>query len=134
MIDSNMQTKITTERLLLDILTSDDSTFIRELVNTEGWLRFIGDRNIRSNEDAIAYINKINNNPGFTYWVVRLKDKDLPAGIISFLKRDYLEYADIGFAFLPQHSGKGYAYEAAREVLSVLTKTPEYVTVLATTL
>ena len=47
------------------------------------------------------------------------------------MKRDYLEHFDIGFAFLPQHSGKGYAYEAANEVLSMAGLNPEYATVLA---
>ena len=53
-----MKTKIITERLSLDILTINDHAFIRELVNTEGWLKFIGDRKIYSDEDAIAYIDK----------------------------------------------------------------------------
>jgi [ribosomal protein S5]-alanine N-acetyltransferase len=126
-----MQTKITTERLSLDILLIDDFAFIRELVNTEGWLKFIGDRNIHSDEDAIKYIKKINDNTNFTYWVVRIKDTNVPIGIITLLKRDYLEYADIGFAFLPEYNGQGYAYEAAKEVLPAVSKKPDHKNVLA---
>ena len=49
-----MRTHYTTDRLLLDSLTPDDTEFILELVNTAGWLRFIGDRNIRTVDDARA--------------------------------------------------------------------------------
>jgi len=129
-----MQTEIITERLLLNILTQGDHDFIRELVNTEGWLQFIGDRNIHSEEAAIAYINKINGTPNFYYWVVRLKENHRPVGIITFIKRDYFTYFDIGFAFLPDYNGKGYAYEAANEVLSFIKLQPQLQTVLATTL
>jgi ribosomal-protein-alanine N-acetyltransferase len=126
--------EITTQRLCLDALTTNDYEFIRELVNTEGWLRFIGDRNVHTDEDAIGYINKINSADNLTYWVVRLKETNTPIGIITFIKRNYLEHFDIGFAFLPKYNGKGYAFEAAREVLSILSSKPEYPVILATTL
>ena len=129
-----MKTKITTERLSLDILTINDHAFIRKLVNTEGWLKFIGDRKIYSDEDAIAYIEKINSMPDFTYWIVRLKETGEPIGIITFLKRIYLDHHDIGFAFLPEYSSKGYAYEATREVLTEVSKEPQHTTILATTI
>lgn len=127
-------TAFTTDRLSLEILTTRHWAFIRELVNTEGWLRFIGDRNVLSHEDAIAYINKINNTPNLTYWIVCLKETNAPIGIITFLKRNYLEHFDIGFAFLPAYNRQGYAYEAAREVLSHVTQMPEHRIVLATTI
>jgi ribosomal-protein-alanine N-acetyltransferase len=129
-----MLTKLTTERLSLNALTVEDSDFIQALVNTKGWLQFIGDRNIHSKEDAIGYIKKINATTNFYYWVVRLTDTLEPIGIISFIKRDYLEHFDIGFAFLPQHSGKGYAYEAAKKVLSIVSSSQEHPIVVATTL
>src|SRR5215218_4924840 len=97
-----MQTTITTERLVLETLRASDHGFILELVNTEGWLQFIGDRNIHSKDDAIRYIQKIDEAQNFTYWVVRTKETGAPPmGIVSFLKRDYLEHFDLGFAFLP---------------------------------
>jgi RimJ/RimL family protein N-acetyltransferase len=68
------------------------------------------------------------------YWVVCLKDNLAPIGIITFMKRTYLDHFDIGFAFLPQYNGKGYAYEAAKEVLSIVSEMPEHSIVLATTL
>ena len=129
-----MFTKHTTERLSLDPLNAADADFIRELLNTKGWLKFIGDRNIHSKEDAIKYINKVNTTPNYYYWTVRRSDTLEPIGIISFIKRNYLEHFDIGFAFLPQHNGRGYAYEAAKKILSVVSSEPEHSTVVATTL
>lgn len=129
-----MQTEIFTQRLVLNIITEEDDDFIRSLVNTEGWLQFIGDRNVHSKQDAIDYIRKIKNTPNLFYWVVRLKDTPTPLGIISFLKRHYLEHFDIGFAFFPEYNGCGYAYEAAEKVLSIASQQAEYSTILATTI
>lgn len=112
-----MLTSITTERLLLSPLAMGDGKFILELVNTDGWLRFIGNRNINSEADAIAYIQTLIENPDINYWVVRLKGADTAIGIITFIKREVLAYHDIGFALLPAYEHKGYAYEAAGAVL-----------------
>ncbi|MBO9572779.1 MAG: GNAT family N-acetyltransferase, partial [Chitinophagaceae bacterium] len=98
--------------------------FILELVNTEGWLNFIGDRNIRSIEAAEAYIERINNNNDITYWTVYLRDTDTAVGIITLIQRDYLDHKDIGFAFLPEYSGKKYAFEATQVVIEFLVHEP----------
>jgi ribosomal-protein-alanine N-acetyltransferase len=129
-----MQNKIFTERLNLNLLSLEDDEFIISILNSAGWIEFIGDRNVHSKDDAIAYINKIRHTQNLFYWVVNIKESNTPIGIISFLKRNYLEHFDIGFAFLPQFNGNGYAYEAAKEVLSVVSKNPAYHPVLATTL
>ena len=128
-----MEFHLTTERLNLDILTKEDHAFIRALVNTKGWLAFIGDRKVHTTEDAVAYINRILQHPQIFYWVVREKETNTPTGIISFLKRNYLEHFDIGFAFLPEYHGKGYAYEAAAAVMQMISALPGYYPVLATT-
>ena len=127
-----MQTDFTTERLLGNLITEEDNVFIRSLVNTEGWLQFIGDRNVHSEQDSAAYIRKIINTPDLFYWVIKLNESKVPIGIISFLKRSYLEHFDIGFAFLPQYTGHGYAHEAAGKVLSIVREA-RYDPVLATT-
>jgi len=129
-----MQENIVTQRLSLHILREDDADFMKSLVNSEGWLQFIGDRNVHSLDDAREYIGRIQKTPDFTYWVVRLRETNTPIGIISFLKRTYLEHFDIGFAFLPEFNGRGYAYEAANEVLSIVRKEPRFPHVIATTL
>ena len=113
-----MQSSFLTERLSLTALNLTDAKFIFELVNTEGWLTYIGDRKIHLLEDAQSYIQKIMVNPDISYWVVRLRQDDAPTGIISLITRDYLEHPDIGFAFLPSFTNNGYAYEATRIVLN----------------
>ena len=129
-----MQKNISTARLRLNIIAEGDHEFILQLVNSKGWIEFIGDRNVHSKEESVAYINKILATQDLYYWVARKKEGNIPIGIISFLKREYLEYFDIGFAFLPEFEGHGYAYEAAKEVLDMVSVYPEYNTVLATTI
>ena len=129
-----MKNSIETERLVLNHLTLNDADFIFELVNTSEWKTFIGERNVNKIEDAKTYIQKLIDNPNINYWVVKLKDNETSIGIITFIKRDYLEHHDIGFAFLPRYTKQGYAYEATAAVLNEVTKDPAHNHVLATTL
>jgi ribosomal-protein-alanine N-acetyltransferase len=129
-----MQSNFTTDRLLLNSLDTSHRQFILELVNTPGWLRFIGDRKIHTVEDASAYIDRINNNPNIKYWVVSLPDDQTTIGIITFIKREYLDFHDIGFAFLPSYTKLGYAFEAATVVLSYLSNDLSLQKMLATTI
>ena len=112
---------IQTNRLNLRELTLGDARFIIQLVNSPGWLQFIGDRNIRTEEQAIAYLEngplKSYRENGFGLWLVELKTGE-PIGMCGILKRETLEHPDIGFAFMPEFCGKGYAYEAASKSLS----------------
>jgi len=123
-----------TERLLIRPLALTDDDFIFELVNTEGWIRFIGNRNIPSQVEARAYIQKVLENENVSYWVVQRKNSLDTIGIITYIKRDYLEHHDIGFAFLPNASKSGYAYEATRAVLHKLIQERNPVQILATTI
>ena len=123
---------IFTERLSIRPLSEKDAQFIFELLNTERWIRYIGNRNIHSEADALAYIRKINENQNTTYYTVTLRETNAPAGLVTLIKRDYLDFRDIGFAFLPAYAGKGYAYEAAKAVLDKQAENAE--TLLAVTL
>lgn len=118
-----MQETLTTNRLLIEPLTTNDTPFIFELVNTDGWIQFIGNRNITSSIDACTYIEKIISNSSTIYWVVKLKTYSKSIGIITLIKRDYLKHYDIGFAFLPNFCNNGYAYEAASKVLEHIVYT-----------
>lgn len=124
---------LVTERLTLERLSADDADFMFELVNTEQWIRFIGNRNVSTVQDAAAYIERILNTPTSSYWVARLND-GTPTGIVTLIKRDYLPHRDLGFAFLPRYFNKGYATEAARAVLNHLAPSYESASLLATTL
>ena len=129
-----MQPDYKTARLLLRVIKTDDAAFIFELLNTAGWIKFIGDRNIKTSEDADDYIQKIISNPNISYRVVTLLDNQTTIGLVTFIKRDYLNHPDIGFAFLPSYNKQGYAFEATKEVLNDLLNQPEHSTIQATTI
>jgi RimJ/RimL family protein N-acetyltransferase len=117
-----MQHILTTERLLLRQFTIDDTAFIIELVNSPGWLQFIGDRNITNQEQAKNYLEngpiKSYKDNGFGLSMVALKEDGNSIGMCGILKRDEMEYPEIGFAFLPQFMKKGYAVEIAKATLA----------------
>jgi RimJ/RimL family protein N-acetyltransferase len=129
-----MKITYSTERLSLEKLSDNDADFILELVNTAGWLKFIGERNVKTKANALNYVQKINANANIIYWVVHLHDTHAPIGIVTLIKRDYLDYHDIGFAFLPQYARQGFAYEATNAVLQDLFFDKKYKTILASTI
>lgn len=110
-----------TERLNLRQPAEADAPFILGLVNDPDWLRYIGDRKVHSLDDARSYIAKgptaMHARHGHSLMLVALKD-GTPIGLCGLLKRDTLEQPDIGFAFLPQYRGQGYALEAAAATLA----------------
>lgn len=112
-----------TERLVLKELNVNDTTFILELLNSKGWISFIGDRNVRNTEQAKHYLEngplKSYREQGFGLWKVELKDQGIPIGMCGLLQRTLLNEPDIGFALLPSHTGKGYAFECATAVLEL---------------
>jgi RimJ/RimL family protein N-acetyltransferase len=111
-----------TDRLILRRLAVEDSEFILELLNDPSWLRFIGDKGVRTLVDARDYILRgpvaMYERLGFGLYLTELKSGRVPVGLCGLIKRDALEDVDIGFAFLPRFWGKGYAYEAAAAVLA----------------
>ncbi|MDA3613806.1 GNAT family N-acetyltransferase [Polluticaenibacter yanchengensis] len=125
---------INTERLSIAPLSEKDAPFIVELLNTDGWIKYIGDRNIHTKAEAITYIQKIHEKPNINYWTVSLKETPAAIGVVTLIKRDYLDFQDIGFAFLPQYSQKGYAREATKAVLTQLAKQNIIEKILAITL
>lgn len=129
-----MSTVYQTDRLTLKPVTETDASFIYELLNTPGWKKFIGERNVNSLTDALNYIRTIISNPAISYWVVSLHEQQTPIGIVTLIKRDYLEYHDIGFAFLPQFTKKGYAFEASKVLLDDLLSSSKHPSIQATTL
>jgi len=127
-----MQKTYRTNRLLLTPVKLKDAGFILELMNTQGWIKFIGDRNIKSIENAQEYIRKTLGDTNIQYWLVQTQKEKQRIGLISFVKRDYLDHYDLGFAFLPAFHHKGYAFEAAHEVLRDRLNDADHKTILAT--
>ncbi len=114
--------KIETSRLVIEEIDLSDAEFIKELMNTKGWLQFIGDRGIKTVKDAENYITEkfiwAYNNWGYGPYKVFLKGNKSPIGICTLVKRDYLEFLDIGFAVLPQFEGAGYMFESTKTMLN----------------
>jgi len=115
-------TILETERLVLRELTFADDAFVFELLNEPAYLRYIGDKNVRSPEDARNYlaIGPLASyaKHGFGLWRVALKADDTPVGMCGLLKRDGMEHTDVGYALLTRHHGQGYACEAATATLA----------------
>lgn len=105
-----------TPRLTLRRFRLSDAPFILQLLNTEGWLRFIGDRGVRNDDDARAYLRRaalsLYARHAFGPWHITRRDTGEPIGLCGLLQRADLPDADLGFAFLPQHTGLGFAGEA----------------------
>lgn len=115
---------INTDRLKLLPLQIKDAPFILELLNTPGWLKYIGDRNVHSLEAAEDYLK---NGPlksyeinGYGLYRVELSD-DTIIGLCGLINREILPFPDIGFALLPGFEGKGYISEAALETKQYAT-------------
>jgi RimJ/RimL family protein N-acetyltransferase len=110
-----------TENLTVRQLNPGDVDFIVELLNTPGWLKYIGDRNVRTTEEAIAYLNngpiKSYRENGFGLYHIAITESNIPIGMCGIIKRPTLADPDIGYALLPAYAGKGYAYEMANAVL-----------------
>jgi ribosomal-protein-alanine N-acetyltransferase len=110
-----------TERLELRELVLEDDEFILRLLNEDGFLRFIGDKGVRTLADAREYLSKgpidSYRRYGFGLYLTSLRG-GAPIGICGLVKRDSLPDVDVGFAFLEQYWSKGYAAESAAAVLA----------------
>jgi RimJ/RimL family protein N-acetyltransferase len=111
-----------TDRLALHRFSAEDAAFIVELLNDPSFLRYIGDKRVRTEADAVRYLEAgplaSYERLGFGLWRVGLRESGEPIGMCGLLKRDWLEDVDVGFAFLPRFWARGYAFEAASGVLN----------------
>ncbi|MEJ2086349.1 MAG: GNAT family N-acetyltransferase [Acidobacteriota bacterium] len=117
-----MHMKIETQRLILRRFTTDDAEFVIDLLNQPSFLRFIGDRGVRTPEDARRFLTRgpiaSYEKNGFGLYKVELQESGEAIGMCGLLRREGLEDPDIGFAFLPQFWSQGYAFEAASAVMA----------------
>jgi RimJ/RimL family protein N-acetyltransferase len=111
-----------TRRLRLRTISSDDAAFYLELLNDPAFIEHIGDRGIRTLEEARRAVEEgpaaMHEKRGHSLYVVELKETGAPIGMCGLIKRDTLEDVDIGYAYLPQYRGCGYAFEAGQAVLA----------------
>jgi RimJ/RimL family protein N-acetyltransferase len=131
--------RVETDRLTLRPLALDDAAFILELVNEPGWLRFIGNRGIRTFEAAQGYLRDgpiaMMAKEGIALGAVELKGEPAPVriGICGLIQRENLPDVDLGFAFLARYTGQGYAREAAAATLAYGTRERRLMRIVALT-
>lgn len=117
-----MATVLETERLLLRDVEASDAPFVLALLNSPGFLENIGDRGVRTEDEARDYIQErvvgSYRAHGFGMWLTVQKQDQSPVGLAGLVKRDGLDVPDVGYAFIPRVWGQGYAGEAAGAVLA----------------
>jgi [ribosomal protein S5]-alanine N-acetyltransferase len=110
-------TPLATARLTLRAFTPDDAAFIALLLNDPGWLRHIGDRKVRTPDDAREYLRNgaiaHAARHGFALGAVERRSDGALIGMCGLIRREGLGDVDLGYAFLPAYRGQGYAREAA---------------------
>lgn len=124
-----------TERLILRHLSPEDAAFILRLLNEPSFIKNIGDKNVRTLEEAQAYtVNSYiasYEKHGFGLYLIELRESGEAIGICGLVRRDALEHADIGYALLPEFAGQGYAIEAARGTVEYANKSLNFNRLLA---
>ena len=124
-VNKKRRVVLKTERLLLVEARLSDAPFYFELMNTPGWLKYIGDRGIQSIADAEKYLAirviKGYLDQGFGFYIMITKRGQHKVGVSGIIKRPELDHVDIGFALLPQYERRGYAIEATRAVMDYAT-------------
>lgn len=112
-----------TERLILRPTSENDSDFIFELLNTPKWLKYIGDRDVKTVENAREYIHKKMTPQlerlGFSNYTLITKQDNKKIGTCGLYDREGIEGIDIGFAFLPKYEKKGFAFESSNKLKEV---------------
>ena len=113
--------ELETRRLTLRRLTTDDASFIVALLNEPSFLENIGDRGVRTPEDAQRYLLAgpldMYARYGFGLWHVARRADGVGIGMCGLLKRDSLPDFDLGYAYFPESWGQGFALEAAEATL-----------------
>lgn len=127
---------IETSRLILSELKTEDAAFILKLYNDPDFITYVGDKGIKSIQDAENFINT---EPRQSYkdykhglYLVQLKDAT-SIGICGLLKRENLNFPDIGFAILPDHRKMGFIYEASKALIQDAKRRLHYKNILAIT-
>lgn len=112
--------QLATQRLQLRWLTEDDADLMLAIWNDPAFIRYVGDRGVRTRDDALTAMRdgvlKLYREFGYGPYRLALHGSDEAMGICGLFKRDNLEYPDIGYGLLPAFCGSGYAFEAAEAV------------------
>lgn len=113
--------RLETPRLILRELTVSDAAFMLELLNDDAFIRYIGDRGVRTDEEARKYLQEGTiasyREHGYGMYLVLRRDDGASIGVCGLVRRDGLDAPDLGFALLPPYRAAGYASEACEMVL-----------------
>ena len=109
------------ERLIIKEAKVNEASFYFQLFNDPDWIEFIGDKKLKSVEETRIYLKDIlfknSKLGGLGFFTVTLKENNKPIGTSTALQRDKLDFIDIGYGFLPEGRGKGYATEATKLIM-----------------
>lgn len=123
-----------TNRLTLRELQLADAAFALRLYNEPSFLQHIGDKGVRTLADAEKNLQQgaiaSYAQHGYGMWLVE-NQQGQAIGLCGLIKRDFLTETDLGYAYLPQYFGVGYAYEAASAVLAYAAAHTELKTLVA---
>jgi ribosomal-protein-alanine N-acetyltransferase len=113
---------VETPRLIIREIEESDAAFMNALLNSPGFIKYIGDRGVRTDDEARVFIReryqKSYLDNGYGLYAVLLKEESTPVGMCGFVRRDTLPGPDLGFAFLPEFEGKGFGTESSKAVLT----------------
>ncbi len=115
---------VETKRLIISKIALEDASFLLDLVNTPSYIKYIGDKKLRTQSDTEDYIKNTHfksyesHNFGF-YKVLYKAENNKPIGTCGFVKREQLEHVEIGFGFLPEYEGQGFGYESSKALLEI---------------
>ncbi len=123
-----------TNRLTLRELQLADAAFALRLYNEPSFLQHIGDKGVRTLADAEKNLQQgaiaSYAQHGYGMWLVE-NQQGQAIGLCGLIKRDFLTETDLGYAYLPEFFGVGYAYEAASAVLAYAAAQTELKTLVA---
>lgn len=112
---------LATERLTLREMTEADAAFMVTLLNDADFLRYIGDRGVRTEAEARAYLRdgpiRSYREHGFGMYLAERRADGVAIGVCGLVSRPGLDAPDLGFALLPAFRRAGLAAEGARAVL-----------------
>ena len=113
-----------TDRLIISKFTLKDAPFFLELTNTPNWIKYIGDRNLKTVQDVEEYIKnrtlRSYSEFEFGFYKLQLKNENQKSiGTCGLIKRETLDDVDIGFAMLPEYESKGFGYESSLAIMEL---------------
>ncbi|GLX80004.1 alanine acetyltransferase [Thalassotalea insulae] len=120
-VASPVSVSIDTPQLIMRLLNESDAPMILELLNEPAFITHIGDKGVRDLNGALNYINsgplKMQKELGFSLYCCQLKSNNEAIGISGLIKRDGVEYPEVGFGFLARYCGQGFGYQSSKAVM-----------------